>query len=57
MYLLKFQRLHALDLISHEIKLEFKSKDLKKSTNLMKDQLNVSSEFKNIYGKYVQGVP
>ena len=48
MYLLKFQRLHALDLISHEIKLEFYPKDLKKSTNLMKDQLNVSSEFKNI---------
>ena len=49
MYLLKFQRLHALDLISHEIKLELDlPKDLKKSTNLSMDQLNVSPEFRNI---------
>ena len=45
-YLLKFQRLHALDLISHEIKLDLYplTWDLKKSTNLSRDQLNVSSE-------------
>ena len=44
----KFQRLHALDLILAEINEEQKTNPsivLKKSINLMMDQLNVSSEF------------